>query len=171
MQKICKDTLIDQFSYTAERERVLKKYDTSQIRNVAIIGHGGTGKTMLTEAILFHAGATKRKGSISDGNTVSDYDPEEIKRGTSISTALTTCQWKDTKINLLDTPGFFDFVGEVVAALEVTEGAVSVLSATDSLPVGFSQPGNWRMRESLPAPFLLTKWIRKTLPLKEFTAS
>jgi elongation factor G len=118
-------------------ERVLKKYDTSQIRNVAIIGHGGTGKTMLTEAILFHAGATKRKGSISDGNTVSDYDPEEIKRGTSISTALTTCQWKDTKINLLDTPGFFDFVGEVVAALEVTEGAVSVLSATDSLPVGF----------------------------------
>ncbi|HOL13502.1 MAG TPA: GTP-binding protein, partial [Bacillota bacterium] len=70
-------------------------------------------------------------------NTVSDYDPEEIKRGTSISTALTTCQWKDTKINLLDTPGFFDFVGEVVAALEVTEGAVSVLSATDSLPVGF----------------------------------
>ena len=118
-------------------ERVLKKYDTSQIRNVAIIGHGGTGKPMLTEAILFHAGATKRKGSISDGNTVSDYDPEEIKRGTSISTALTTCQWKDTKINLLDTPGFFDFVGEVVAALEVTEGAVSVLSATDSLPVGF----------------------------------
>ncbi|MDD4263922.1 MAG: elongation factor G, partial [Firmicutes bacterium] len=115
----------------------MKKYDTSQIRNVAIIGHGGTGKTLLTEAILYRAGATNRKGNISDGNTVSDFDPEEIKRNTSISTALATCQWKDTKINLLDTPGFFDFVGEVVAALEVVEGSLSVLSATDSLPVGF----------------------------------
>ena len=143
-------------------ERVLKKYDTSQIRNVAIIGHGGTGKTMLTEAILFHAGATKRKGSISDGNTVSDYDPEEIKRGTSISTALTTCQWKDTKINLLDTPGFFDFVGEVVAALEVTEGAVSVLSATDSLPVGFFTTWKLADERKLARTIFINKMDKET---------
>ena len=114
----------------------MKKYNTSQIRNIAIIGHGGTGKTSLTEAILYHAGATKRRGSIAEGNTVSDFDPEEIKRTISISTALATCEWKGTKINLLDTPGFFDFVGEVVAALQVVEGTVSVISATDQLPVG-----------------------------------
>lgn len=118
-------------------EKALKKYETSQIRNVAIIGHGGVGKTLLTEAILYHAGATKRKGTITDGNTVSDFDPEEIKRSISISTALATCEWKNTKINLLDTPGFFDFVGEVVAALHVVEGTLSVISATDQLPVGF----------------------------------
>lgn len=114
----------------------MKKYNTSQIRNIAIIGHGGTGKTSLTEAILYHAGATKRRGSIAEGNTVSDFDPEEIKRTISISTALATCEWKGTKINLLDTPGFFDFVGEVIAALQVVEGTVSVISATDQLPVG-----------------------------------
>jgi len=114
----------------------LKKYNTSQIRNIAIIGHGGTGKTLLTEAILYHAGATKRRGSIAEGNTVSDFDPEEIKRTISISTALATCEWKGTKINLLDTPGFFDFVGEVIAALQVAEGTVSVISAADQLPVG-----------------------------------
>ncbi len=114
----------------------MKKYNTSQIRNIAIIGHGGTGKTLLTEAILYHAGATKRRGSIAEGNTVSDFDPEEIKRTISISTALATCEWKGTKINLLDTPGFFDFVGEVIAALQVAEGTVSVISAADQLPVG-----------------------------------
>jgi len=123
----------------------LKKYETSQIRNVAIIGHGGVGKTLLTEALLYRAGATKRKGSINEGNTVTDFDPEEIKRTISISTALATCEWKETKINLLDTPGFFDFVGEVVAALSVAEGTLSVVAAPDQLPVGFFT--TWKLAE------------------------
>lgn len=123
----------------------MKKYETSQIRNVAIIGHGGVGKTLLTEALLYRAGATKRKGSINEGNTVTDFDPEEIKRTISISTALATCEWKDTKINLLDTPGFFDFVGEVVAALSVAEGTLSVVAAPDQLPVGFFT--TWKLAE------------------------
>ncbi len=123
----------------------MKKYETSQIRNVAIIGHGGVGKTLLTEALLYRAGATKRKGSINEGNTVTDFDPEEIKRTISISTALATCEWKETKINLLDTPGFFDFVGEVVAALSVAEGTLSVVAAPDQLPVGFFT--TWKLAE------------------------
>ncbi len=123
----------------------MKKYETSQIRNVAIIGHGGVGKTLLTEALLYRAGATKRKGSINEGNTVTDFDPEEIKRTISISTALATCEWKETKINLLDTPGFFDFVGEVVAALSVAENTLSVVAAPDQLPVGFFT--TWKLAE------------------------
>ena len=91
----------------------MKIYTTDKIRNVAVLGHGGAGKTTLVEAMAYLAGVTSRMGKVDDGNTISDYDKEEIKRGFSITTSVVPVEWGDTKINLLDTPGFFDFVGEV----------------------------------------------------------
>ena len=88
-------------------------YRSDRIRNVVLLGHGGAGKTTLTEAMAYISGITSRLGKVSDGNTVSDYDKEEIKRGFSISTSLVPIEWHGCKINILDTPGFFDFFGEV----------------------------------------------------------
>lgn len=91
-------------------------YTTDKIRNVVLLGHGGSGKTTIVEAMAYLSGITNRMGTVTDGNTISDYDKEEIKRGFSISTSVVPIEWRETKINLLDTPGFFDFVGEVEEA-------------------------------------------------------
>ena len=96
--------------------------DIGKLRNVAILSHGGVGKTSVTEALLYIAGATTRMGRVDDGNTVSDYEPEEVKRGSSIQTSLIPCDWKEHKLNFLDTPGYDDFIGEVIPALRVAEG-------------------------------------------------
>ena len=92
----------------------MKNYPATNIRNVALLGHGGSGKTAFAEAVLFNAKVTDRLGKSADGNTVLDFDPEEIRRKISINTAVATCEWKNCKLNLLDTPGDFDFVGEVM---------------------------------------------------------
>ena len=91
----------------------MKNYQADSIRNVCVLGHGGEGKTTITEAMLFNAGLLDRMGRVEDGSTTTDYDAEETKRHISISTALAPFEWKDTKINLIDAPGFFDFYGEV----------------------------------------------------------
>jgi len=109
------------------------------IRNVVLLSHGGAGKTSLAEAALFTAGAINRLGRVDEGSTTSDYDPDEIKRKISLNLALLPCQWHDTKINLLDTPGYLDFVGEVKAAIRVAEGAVVVVSAASGVEVGTEQ--------------------------------
>ncbi len=109
------------------------------IRNVVLLSHGGAGKTSLAEAALFAAGAINRLGRVDEGSTTSDYDPDEIKRKISLNLALLPCQWHDTKINLLDTPGYLDFVGEVKAAIRVAEGAVVVVSAASGVEVGTEQ--------------------------------
>ncbi len=109
------------------------------IRNVVLLSHGGAGKTSLAEAALFTAGAINRLGRVDEGNTTSDYDPDEIKRKISLNLVLLPCQWHDTKINLLDTPGYLDFVGEVKAAIRVAEGAVVVVSAASGVEVGTEQ--------------------------------
>ena len=96
-------------------------YRSDRIRNVVLLGHGGAGKTTLTEAMAYISGITSRLGKVSDGNTVSDYDKEEIKRGFSISTSLVPIEWHGCKINILDTPGFFDFVGEVEEAVAAAD--------------------------------------------------
>ena len=111
-------------------------YAASKLRNVALIGHGTSGKTSLAEALVFAAQGSKRRGSVADGNTISDFDPEEIKRQISINTSVVPCEWKGFKVNVLDTPGYFDFVGEVMASLQSVEGAVSVLCAASGLEVG-----------------------------------
>ena len=114
----------------------MKIYDTNSIRNIALIGHGGEGKTSLAEAILFNAKAIDRLGRVDDGNSTMDFDSEEIARKISIGLSVGYAEWNGVKINVLDTPGFFDFEGEVIAALHVAEAAVVVTSATGSMSVG-----------------------------------
>lgn len=113
----------------------MKVYPTPRIRNIAFVAHGGSGKTTLTEAMLYNTGATSRLGKVDDGNTASDFFPEEIKRKISISTSLVPCEYRDYKINILDTPGFADFLGEVRAAVRVADNALVVVSAVAGVEV------------------------------------
>jgi len=131
------------------------------IRNVGLIGHSGSGKTSLAEAMLYDSGATDRLGKIDDGNTVCDYDPEEIKRKISISTTIAPCEWKNIKINLLDTPGYFDFVGEVKSALRVVENAVIVTCAVSGVEVGTEQVFKYAKDEGIPCIFFINKMDRE----------
>jgi len=111
-------------------------YTTDKIRNVVLVGHSGSGKTTFAETMLFEAKAITRRGTIADGNTQSDYAPLEQQRGHSLFASLLHCSWKDTKINILDTPGLDDFVGEVVTALKVADTAVILLNAKSGVEVG-----------------------------------
>src|SRR3954467_3927896 len=99
----------------------MKAYTTAQIRNVGLFSHGGAGKTSLTEAMLFTSKAINRLGRVEEGNTVSDWDPDEIKRSITISTSVIPIEWRDHKINVLDAPGYADFVGEVKGAIRVVD--------------------------------------------------
>jgi len=110
-------------------------FSSEKIRNVALVGHGGAGKTTLTEALLHRAGAANRLGRVEDGTTVSDHEPEERRRGISLSLAVTPFEWKGHKVNLIDTPGYADFLGDVRAALQVVDLAVFVVSAVDGVEV------------------------------------
>jgi len=135
--------------------------DAKDLRNVALLGHSGSGKTSLGEAALFLTKATTRMGNVTDGNTLSDYEPEEVKRGGSIQTALVSVSGDDTKINFLDTPGYDDFLGEVVSALRVVEGAVIVVAAPTGVDVGTER--SWNMCESaqIPRIFVVNKMDRE----------
>ncbi|HHU86508.1 MAG: elongation factor G [Pelotomaculaceae bacterium] len=113
----------------------MKNYETGQIRNLGVVAHGGAGKTSLVEAMLYNTGVLSRLGRIEDGTTVSDYHPEETARQVTIHTSLVPCEWNGTKINLLDTPGFSDFIGEVKGALRVSDAAMFVVSAVDGVEV------------------------------------
>ena len=125
-------------------------YTTDKIRNVALIGHGGCGKTTLTEAMAYLAGITSRMGKIQDGNTISDYGKEEQKRQISISTSVVPLEWQDTKINILDTPGFFDFVGEVEEAISAADAAIIVISGKAGIEVGTEKA--WELCEKYKIP-------------------
>lgn len=114
----------------------MKLYNAKDIRNIAVAGHGGRGKTTLSEAMLYLAGATDRLGKVADSNTVMDFDPEERKRKTSISTAVASLEWKNTKINLIDTPGLFDFAGGLSEGMRAAECALVVLSSGLGFDVG-----------------------------------
>lgn len=114
----------------------MKDYSVDKIRNVCLLGHGGAGKTTLAEAMLYDAKATDRFGSVVAGNTVMDYDPEEVKRQISTGTSLAPIEWNGHKINLIDTPGYFDFIGEMREGLRVADGAIILVSAKDGVQVG-----------------------------------
>ena len=114
----------------------MKDYKTSNIRNVAVVGHGSDGKTTLVEALLYYAGAIDRQGRVEDGSTTTDSDPEEIRRKISISAAVAPLEWKETKINFIDVPGYFDFAGEMVGPMAVCEGALITVGAVSGLTVG-----------------------------------
>ncbi len=125
-------------------------YTTDKIRNVVLLGHGGCGKTSLVEAMAYLAGMTTRMGKVTDGNTISDYDKEEIKRHFSISTSVIPIPWEDTKINILDTPGFFDFVGEAEEAVSVADAAIIVVSGKAGIEVGTKKA--WELCEKYKLP-------------------
>jgi len=114
----------------------MNEYATESIRNIALVSHGGGGKTSLGEALLYMTGAITRMGKVEDGNTVSDFEEEEIRRGISLSTSILPIEFNDTKLNLLDTPGFTDFIGEVISALYVAGGAVVLIDAVAGVEVG-----------------------------------
>ena len=135
----------------------MKVYRTDEIRNVVLLGHGGSGKTSLAEAMLYVSGATNRMGKISESNTVSDFDKEEQKRGFSISTSLIPIEWEKAKINILDTPGYFDFVGEVEEAVSAADAAVIVVSGKAGVQVGTEKAWELCDKYNLPRMIYVTE--------------
>jgi len=131
----------------------LDQFTTNKIRNVVLLSHSGAGKTSLAEAMLFATKAINRVGRVEDGNTVSDFDPEEHKRQTSLQLAVLPCVWKGTKINVVDTPGYADFIGETVSALKAVDAAVVVVSAPAGVEVGTEML--WERVRALNLPTLV----------------
>ena len=132
-------------------------YSVDKIRNVCVMGHGGEGKTSLIESMLYMTKATDRMGKIADGNTVCDYDPEEIRRKFSISTAVAPVEYGDCKINMLDTPGFFDFEGEVQSALRVCESGLIVVPGKSGPSVGTEKAWKRLADQGKPCAFYISK--------------
>ena len=128
----------------------MKDYTGDKIRNVAIVGHGGAGTTSVTEALLYRSGAISRMGKVEDGATTTDYEPEEIKRGVSVNATLAPVEWRDSKINFIDTPGFADFVAEVKGAFRAVDSALIVVCATSGVQVGTEQC--WKLAEEAGLP-------------------
>jgi elongation factor G len=135
----------------------LKEYGAEAIRNIAFIGHGGSGKTSLSEVLLYAAGEINRIGTISEGNTISDYNPNEIEKQISITTSLLHLEWNNSKINILDTPGYTDFIGEVKAAMKVCDTAVMVLKSAEGVEVGSETTGVFVNEFGLPSAIIINK--------------
>jgi elongation factor G len=146
-------------------------YTADTIRNIGLFSHGGAGKTSLSEAMLFTSGAVNRLGRVEDGNTVSDWDPDEIKRGMSISTSVLPVEWHGQKINLLDTPGYADFVGEVKAAARVVDAAVILLDASAGVEVGTEFAWQYTQEHALPRLIVVNKIDRENANFETALAS
>jgi elongation factor G len=138
----------------------MKEYTTEFVRNIALASHSSSGKTMLAEAFLHHTGATTRLGKIEDGSTIADFEEEEIRRGISLSTAVIPVEHKDHKINLLDTPGYTDFIGEMISALRVADSALIVVDAVAGVEVGTEAAWNYCDEFKLPRCILINKMNR-----------
>ncbi len=149
----------------------MKTYRADQIRNVAVIAHSGCGKTSLVDAALYDTGAVTRFGRVDDGSSISDSDPDEIKRRMSINLTVIPVEWHDTKINLLDTPGYADFVGEVMAGMRVADGAVVVISAEKGVEVGTQLAWKHANAHSLPRLIFLNKLDRENTSVDDALAS
>ena len=135
----------------------MKNYRAEDLRNISIVGSGSTGKTQLAEAILFSAKATDRLGQVDSGNTVCDYNPDEIERKISINSAIAFCEWKDKKINIIDTPGYTDFVGEVVAAISVVETCILNVCAVNSVEVGTEKSWEYVQKNKKPSIIFINR--------------
>ncbi|MEX1158872.1 MAG: elongation factor G [Thermomicrobiales bacterium] len=146
----------------------MKTYSVDKIRNIGLFSHGGAGKTSLTEAMLFTGKATSRLGRVEEGNTVSDWDPDEIKRTISISATPAPVEWKDHKINIIDAPGYADFVGEVKAALRVVDSALILLDASAGVEVGSEYAWRFAAERNLPTIVVINKMDRENA---DFAAS
>ena len=136
-------------------------YEPANIRNVLLVGHSGAGKTTLTEALLYTAGAVTRMGRIEDGNTVSDHDPEEVRRGISVSLALAPIEWNGTKINLVDAPGYADFIGDVKGAIRAADAVLFVVSAVDGVEVQTEAVWELAAEAGLPRAIFINKLDRE----------
>jgi elongation factor G len=139
----------------------MKVYSSDKIRNIALLGHSSAGKTSLAEALLHATGATNRLGRVEDGTTVSDWDEDEIKRKQSISTSLIPCEWQGYKLNILDTPGYPDFVGEVISALRVAEAGLVVVDAVAGVEVGTELAWQYLDQAHKPRFVLINKMDRE----------
>jgi elongation factor G len=139
----------------------MKDYRTEHLFSAALIGHGGDGKTTLTEAMLFAAGAIERMGKTTDGTATTDYDPEEIKRSISISAALAPLEWKDKKITFIDLPGYFDFVGELNAPLQIADFAMIVMAAQSGMAVGTEKAHKLATRQQVPHLIIINQMDRE----------
>ena len=139
----------------------MAKFSTERIRNIVLLSHSGAGKTILAEAMLHMTGATTRMGRVEDGTAASDFEPEEHKRGTSVNTAILNAQWKDHKINVLDTPGYADYRGEVVSGVRVADTAVIMVAAQAGIEVGTGQMWSMAGERDLPRIVYISKIDRE----------
>ncbi|MCR5757511.1 MAG: elongation factor G [Selenomonas sp.] len=139
----------------------MKNYKSTNIRNIAVIGHGKTGKTSLLDACLFNTGVVKRLGSVEDGTSALDYDPEESKRKMTIGAKLVACEWRDFKLNFIDTPGYPDFVGDVKGAMVAADSALIVISASAGIKSGTENAFIYAEENELPRAFLINKMDRE----------
>ncbi len=149
----------------------MKEYRTEAIRNVALVSHGGAGKTMLTESFLYHTGATTRIGKVEDGTTTSDFDEEEVRRGISLYTSVIPVEYKEYKINFLDTPGFLDFIGEVISALRVADSAMVLIDSVAGVEVGTEITWQYCNQFNLPRFAVINKMERENANFQKVLAS
>jgi elongation factor G len=139
----------------------MPSYGLDNIRNIVLLSHGGAGKTSISEAMLFDTGAINRLGKVDDGSTTSDYEPDEIKRKISINLSLLPCEWRDNKINVIDAPGYMDFIGEVKAGMRVSDSAVIVVDATSGVEVGTEMVWDYCEESKLPRLIFVNKMDRE----------
>src|SRR2546426_6126958 len=139
----------------------MKVYRAEQIRNVALISHVGAGKTSLVDAALYDSGAVTRQGKVDEGSSISDYDPDELKRRMSLNAKALPVEWKNHKINFIDTPGYADFVGEVKAGLRVADAALVVVTAEKGVEVGTELTWQYADERNLPRMVLINKLDRE----------
>ena len=149
----------------------MRTYNADKIRNVALLGHSSCGKTTITEALLLNTKVTNRMGKVEDGNTVSDFDKEEKERHVSIGTSVIPIEYKDTKINFLDTPGYFDFVGEVYGALRVADSAVLVIDASSGIEVGTEKSWKYLEQRNMPRIIFINKLDKENIKFDELLDS
>ena len=149
----------------------MKGYNSETIRNVALLGHGGCGKTIFLEAALFETGVINRLGRVEDGNTVSDYDKMEIEKGYTIGASIVPVEYEKAKINFIDTPGFFDFVGEVYSAFRAVEAALILVDASAGIQVGTGKAWNLCKQRNMPRFFIITKSDKENVNIAELTAA
>lgn len=138
----------------------MASYETKNIRNIALVGHGSEGKTTLMEALLFAAGVTDRQGKVEDGTTVTDYEPEEMKRKISISAAIAPIDWNQKMLNIIDVPGYFDFIGEMMGPMRVVETAAIMLSAVNGIAVGTEKAWDIASRNNVGKMFIVNQMDR-----------
>ena len=149
----------------------MKEYTTEFIRNIALVSHSSAGKTMLAEAFLHFSGATTRLGRIEDGTSISDFEEEEIRRGISLSTGIIPVEYKDHKLNFLDTPGYNDFIGEMISALRVSDGAVVLVDSVAGTEVGTELAWNYCDQFNIPRFVLINKMDRDTADFRKALGS